>query len=88
MKQIVIWIALSSLLLTSCTNNEPETLEERIERISRAEMESIAELLGHDLYEGRAPGTRGGELSEVTMQALFKFMDLAPGMGAPISSPL
>ena len=53
----------------------------RIDRISRAEMESVAELLGHDLFEGRAPGTRGGDLAEVTMQGLFKFMDLDPGMG-------
>ncbi|MDF1576542.1 MAG: M28 family peptidase [Bacteroidales bacterium] len=81
MKYCSFSILLAGLLFGSCqSSTEQETLEQRIDRISRAEMESVAELLGHDLYEGRAPGTRGGELAEVTMQGLFKLMDLAPGM--------
>jgi hypothetical protein len=50
-------------------------------------MESITELLGHDLYEGRAPGTRGGDLAEIYMQSLFKFMDLEPGAGESYFQP-
>jgi len=80
MKQSTFIIIMASLLICSCTTTNQETLEERIEKISRTEMESISELLGHDLFEGRAPGTRGGELAEVTMQGLYKFMDLDPGM--------
>lgn len=80
MKHFIIWIVMSALLISSCKNRSQETLEMRIERISRAEMESVVELLGHDLFEGRAPGTRGGELAEVTMQGLYKFMDLDPGI--------
>ncbi len=79
MKHFTVSIILTMMLVGSCDNNQP-TLERRIERISRAEMESVAQLLGHDLYEGRAPGTRGGELAEVTMQGLFKLLDLDPGM--------
>jgi len=78
MKHFTLIMVLILLLISSCRTNQ-ETLEQRIERISRAEMESVAELLGHDLFEGRAPGTRGGELAEVTMQGLFKYMDLDPG---------
>jgi Zn-dependent M28 family amino/carboxypeptidase len=80
MKTVTFLLLLTSLLIGSCSATKKETLEERIERISRSEMESIAELLGHDLFEGRAPGTRGGDLAEVTMQGLYKFMDLDPGL--------
>ena len=79
MKLSTFLLIMASLQIGSCTTKQ-ETLEERIDRISRAEMESVAELLGHDLFEGRAPGTRGGDLAEVTMQGLYKFMDLDPGM--------
>jgi len=62
-------------------------MEVRAGQVSRAEMESLAELLGHDLYEGRAPGTRGGDLAQVTMQGLFKFMDLEPGAAGSYFQP-
>lgn len=77
---ILLSMAAASLLFVSCSTNTSETLEQRIDRISRAEMESVFELLGHDLYEGRAPGTRGGDLAEITLQGIFKLMDLDPGM--------
>ena len=73
-------LVLNILLISACTPTTKQSLDERIESISRAEMESVAQLLGDDLYEGRAPGTRGGDLAEMTMQGLFKFMDLDPGM--------
>lgn len=69
----LVWI------LGACSNQDTLTLEQRADNVSRAEMESIPELLGHDLFEGRAPGTRGGKLAEISMQGLFKFMDLQPG---------
>lgn len=80
MTHFTFLILISSLIFSSCTSNPEESLEKRIDHISRTEMESVTELLAHDLFEGRAPGTRGGELAEVTMQGLFKFMDLDPGM--------
>ena len=73
-------LVLNILLISACTSTTQQSLDERIEHISRAEMESVAQLLGHDLFEGRAPGTRGGDLAEVTMQGLFKFLDLDPGV--------
>lgn len=38
---------MASLLIGSCTTIKQETLEERIERVSRADMESVSELLGN-----------------------------------------
>ncbi len=81
---IVIGIA---IILSACTTPSTTTLEERAGRVSRAEMESVAELLGHDLFEGRAPGTRGGELAEISMQGLFKFMNLEPGVNGSYFQP-
>jgi Zn-dependent M28 family amino/carboxypeptidase len=75
------------LFLAACTNNDRETLEERTDNISKAELQSITELLGHDLYEGRAPGTRGGDLAEIYIQSLFKFMDLEPGLNSSYFQP-
>ncbi len=75
------------LMWGSCSQRPLENLEQRSERISRAEMESIAELLGDDLYEGRAPGTRGGDLAEIYMKSLFKFIDLEPGVNGAFLQP-
>lgn len=57
------------------------------DRLSRAEMQSVIELMGHDLLEGRAPGTRGGELAEIYLQSMFKWMGLQPGQGAGYYQP-
>jgi hypothetical protein len=65
----------------------PGTLEERVKNLSKAEMQSIIEFLGDDLLEGRAPGTRGGNLAELYMKSLFKFMNLAPGAGKNYLQP-
>ena len=77
----------TGLMISSCTDNVLETFEQRIERVSRAEMESITEMFGNDLFEGRAPGTRGGELAEISLQGLFKFMDLQPGVDGSYFQP-
>jgi Zn-dependent M28 family amino/carboxypeptidase len=63
------------------------TLEERIKNLSKAEMQSIIEFLGDDLLEGRAPGTRGGNLAERYMRSLFKFMKLEPGANGRYLQP-
>lgn len=75
-----LFLALFSILIFSqCSESTHKTFEQRIDDISKVEMQSITELLGHDLYEGRAPGTRGGDLTEIYMKSLFKFMDLNEG---------
>ncbi|MDD3642685.1 MAG: M28 family peptidase [Candidatus Krumholzibacteria bacterium] len=49
--------------------------------VSRREIQSVVELLSSDLLEGRAPGTRGGELAEEYMRSLFKQFDMEPYEG-------
>jgi Zn-dependent M28 family amino/carboxypeptidase len=65
----------------------PITLEERINNLSKTEMQSIVEFLGHDLLEGRAPGARGGNLAELYVQSLFKFMNLDPAFESGYFQP-
>ncbi len=67
-------------ILSSCTNNQNVTFENRVNNISKAEMQSVAEFLGNDILEGRAPGTRGGNLTEIYIKSLCKFLDLKPGI--------
>jgi Zn-dependent M28 family amino/carboxypeptidase len=77
MKKITI-IFLSLLIFTHFLISG--TLQERIKHLSKAEMQSIIEFLGDDLLEGRAPGTRGGDLAERYIRSLFKLMNLEPGI--------
>lgn len=51
-------------------------LADRTAKLTKEQMQSVIEFLGSDALEGRAPGTRGGELAENYMQALFKFLGL------------
>ena len=67
---------LIALLATASFSSE---LEERAQALTRAEMQSVIELLGHDLFEGRAPGTRGGDLAEICCRGMFQWMGLEPG---------
>ncbi len=76
MKKIVVMFFLVFCIFSFL---HPSQLEERIDSISRLEMQSVVEFLAHDLVEGRAPGTRGGELSELYMRSIFKLLDLEPG---------
>ncbi|MCP4154812.1 MAG: M28 family peptidase, partial [bacterium] len=63
------------------------TMEERIKNLSKAEMQSTVQFLGDDLLEGRAPGTRGGNLAEIYVRSIFKFMNLAPGFNNKYMQP-
>jgi hypothetical protein len=76
MKRLMIIVF--TILFLAASILVPETLEERIKNISRQEMQGVVEFLGHDLLEGRAPGTRGGNLAEIYVKSLFKWMDLKP----------
>ncbi|MBN2346950.1 MAG: M28 family peptidase [Candidatus Aminicenantes bacterium] len=51
-------------------------LLDRCDRLSRGQLQSVIEFLSADALEGRAPGTRGGELAENYMHALFKGLGL------------
>ncbi|HLP58811.1 MAG TPA: M28 family peptidase [Candidatus Deferrimicrobium sp.] len=78
MKKIIA-VLFSILMVTNYLIHA--AISERIDNLSKAEMQSIIEFLGHDLLEGRAPGARGGDLAEYYIQSLCKFMNLAPGAG-------
>ncbi len=87
MKKLIIYFCILFFLLGSVSFSATKSLEQRIAGLSKAEMQSVIEFLADDLLEGRAPGTRGGNLSELYMKTLFKFMDLKPGNNGSYLQP-
>jgi Zn-dependent M28 family amino/carboxypeptidase len=65
----------------------PQALKDRADSVSKAEMQAVMEFLAHDLLEGRAPATRGGDLSELYMKSLFKFLGFQPGFNGKYMQP-
>jgi len=66
---------------------DTQTIEQRCNALSKQEMQSVIEFLGDDLLEGRAPGTRGGNLAEIYIKSLFKWLDLKPGFQGQYFQP-
>ena len=82
MKRTGILILLILLnLLISCSEREFGIADDTPREVSRLEMQSIIEYLSSDLLEGRAPGTRGGELAEEYIRSLLKSYDIGPYQG-------
>ena len=52
-------------------------LQDRCDKLSQGQLQSVIEFLSADALEGRAPGTRGGELAEIYLHGLFKQLGLA-----------
>ncbi len=50
------------------------------EKITRRQIQSVLEFISDDLFEGRAPGTRGGELVEKYIRSVFKLLDIEPSL--------
>ena len=71
-------MALSGLFIAATAVGSD--LQERCDRLSRSELQSVIEFLSADALEGRAPGTRGGELAEISMHGLFKLLGLESRM--------
>lgn len=69
------------------SSNAPSGPRDTTELLSREELQSIIEFLAHDLLEGRAPGTRGGRLSELYLQSLFKLLGFRPGIDGAYLQP-
>lgn len=86
-KHVLLMLMAVGCILCSCSTDTGQSFEERSENISRAEMQGIAEMLGHDLFEGRAPGTRGGDLAEAYLKSLCQFLDFKPGEGSSYLQP-
>jgi Zn-dependent M28 family amino/carboxypeptidase len=63
------------LILTFFINGSD--LQDRCDKLSKSQMQSVIEFLSSDALEGRAPGTRGGELAEIYMHSLFKLFGLS-----------
>ncbi|MBU8921546.1 MAG: M28 family peptidase [Bacteroidales bacterium] len=71
-------LILSILLMTLLFSPVRLSSSDKCNTITKSEIRSIIEFLGSDLLEGRAPGTRGGELAEEYIQSLFQLLDIAP----------
>lgn len=54
-------------------------LARSVDALSRQELGSVIRLLADDLLEGRAPGTRGGDLAELVTEGLLAWTGLVPG---------
>ncbi|MCU0236119.1 MAG: M28 family peptidase [Acidobacteria bacterium] len=65
---------LSLLLLAAMAGGSD--LQDRCAGLTRGQLQSVIEFLSADALEGRAPGTRGGELAENYMYSLFKQLGL------------
>ena len=69
------------VLSFSCSEREFGVAGDTPREVSKLEMQSVVEYLASDLLEGRAPGTRGGELAEEYIRSLFKSYDIEPWQG-------
>lgn len=70
---VIVFLALLALLLPPLGAASPQ---ERCDRLSRGQLQSVIEFLSSDELEGRAPGTRGGALAETYLYTLFKGLGL------------
>ena len=85
MKKITVMSCLVLSLLLG--NLRAQTLEQRINNISKQEMQSVVEFLAQDFLEGRTPGTLGGTVAELYIRSLFKFMNLEPELNNQYLQP-
>ena len=65
-------------IVLSCSSG----IDKHIDALSKREIQSTMEFLSLDHLEGRAPGTRGGELAEHYLKSVFKLLDIAPYEGS------
>lgn len=78
---MVMFVILTLTGLAGAAEPAPER------RLSRDEMRAVIQFLASDLLEGRAPGTRGGELAEAYVESLFQLLSLRPGNGSGYRQP-
>ena len=81
------WIATGGLLSLCLASLWAGAPADRAARLTRPEMQAVIQFLSDDLLEGRAPGTRGGQLAEAYMESVFKLLGLAPGWKESYSQP-
>lgn len=81
MKKLVIFPILITIFLFAggCKKEALTSMAEQADNLTRPKLQSVLEFIGSDLFEGRAPGTRGGDLAEEYIKSLFKLLGLSPG---------
>jgi len=75
MKKIIIFFLFLFLTVSFIPGDNIDNL---INRINKNQIRAIVEFISDDLFEGRKPGTRGGELVEKYIRSIFKIMDIGP----------
>lgn len=78
MNKMVVASLLALAALPAVAAPQKSACGQKAAALSRTELQSVVQFVGHDLLEGRAPGTRGGVLAELYTQSLFKWIGLAP----------
>ena len=82
---LVMVLVISLVVITSCTpggeDGSSDGHKSREINISKDDIHAHIEFLASDLLEGRAPGTRGGELAEEYMQSVFRTYGFKPYYG-------
>ena len=78
MRKMFILLAGLILILSSACSSQSNGIDSYINHISKRQIQSIIQFLSDDLLEGRAPGTRGGDLAEKYIQSIYKLLDIAP----------
>ncbi len=79
---IIIFLLIFSVMFISCGNGVDkkitfaEKIRSEVDKLSMNEMQSVVQFLSDDLFEGRAPGTRGGNLAEKYLRSLYKLLNI------------
>lgn len=74
LRTLIACVALSGAVQAGAAD-----LAGQVDALSRRQLASVIEFLADDLLEGRAPGTRGGELAELYSRTQMEWMGLEPG---------
>src|SRR5690606_11083806 len=78
----------SAALLTACGGSADRPSGGQPAEISAAEIDAHIQFLASDLLEGRAPATRGGELTELYLASRLKSYGLEPGFNGSYFQPV
>jgi len=72
----IIFAFLFSGLIYSQSNSSK--IDEYLKMVSKDELRAIDQFIGDDLFEGRVPGTRGGELVEKYVRSVYGLLGIKP----------
>lgn len=73
------WLALTALSAGCVAGEAAEPAAPPPLTVNVRAMDAHLRFLAHDLLEGRAPGTRGGHLTELYLESQFRALGLEPG---------